>query len=218
MYKASTTCVTERTGSHKYDDVGPGTAKVGFLYTSSLNDCPDVPIVPLSTDKTALKEVITDLEDGGATAGHIGLAWGWYMVSPNFASVWPSASSGAAAYDADELLKVVVLMTDGEFNTAYCHGVLSDDSSNGSNSSQIDCNAENNDSTDQAEYLCTAMKNKGIIIYTVGFGIRDGTSAGDLMEHCATSTKHQYMPSSGTDLEDAFQAIGQDINSLRLSH
>lgn len=218
IYKASTTCVTERTGGHKYDDVSPATAKVGFLYTSSQNDCPDVPVVPLSTNKTALKAVITDLDDGGATAGHIGLAWGWYMVSPNFASVWPDASSGGAAYGTDDLLKVVVLMTDGEFNTAYCNGVLADDSSNGSNSSQIDCNAQNDDSTDQAEALCTAMKAKGIIIYTVGFGIWDGSSAARLMSHCATSAKHQYMPSSGTDLEDAFQAIGQDINSLRLSH
>ena len=217
-YKASTTCVTERTGAHKYDDIGPGAAKVGFLYTSSLNDCPDVPVVPLSTDKTALKAVISTLDGGGGTAGHIGLAWGWYMVSPNFGSVWPNASSQPAAYETDDLLKVVVLMTDGEFNTAYCHGVLADNSSNGSNSSQIDCNAENDDSTDQARALCTNMKAKGVIIYTVGFGISNGSTAAGLMAHCATDAKHQYMPSSGADLEDAFQAIGQDISSLRLAH
>ena len=39
-WPASTTCVTERTGSNKYNDTAPSTAKVGFHYTSSLKRLP----------------------------------------------------------------------------------------------------------------------------------------------------------------------------------
>ena len=63
----------------------------------------------------------------GSTAGHIGTAWGWYMISPTFSYLWPTASQ-PAAYGEDHLFKIVILMTDGEFNTFYCNGVISQDS------------------------------------------------------------------------------------------
>jgi hypothetical protein len=39
----------------------------------------------------------------------------------------------------------------------------------------------------------------------------------NLLQNCATSPKHVFLPSSGTALKDAFKAIGQDINRLRIS-
>ena len=162
--------------------------------------------------------MVAQLDDGGSTAGHIGLAWGWYMVSPNFGYVWTDASSRPAAYGTDELLKVVVLMTDGEFNTGYCKGVLANNSGYSDNNNQINCNAENDTSINQARALCTNMKAQKVIIYTVGFRISSGSAAASLLTHCATDSDHEYLPASGTDLQDAFRAIGQDINSLRLSH
>ena len=49
------------------------------------------------------------------------------MLAPNFASLWPAASQ-PAAYNTPNLIKVVVLMTDGSFNTVYCNGVIAADS------------------------------------------------------------------------------------------
>ena len=63
------------------------------------------------------------LKDGGSTAGQIGVGWGWYMVSPTFGAIFPS-DNRPDAYDAQKRLKVVILMTDGEFNTPYCNGVV----------------------------------------------------------------------------------------------
>jgi len=208
-------CVSERTGVDKYTDAAPDDSPVGFVYTSDGGGCPSAEIVPLSSDKTALKQVITDLSAGGTTAGHIGLAWGWYMVSPNFGYLWDDAASQPAAYGTDELLKAVVLMTDGEFNTAYCGGVVAKNYGSGT---RANCNAENGSPYTQAKALCDAMKQKDIVIYTVGFGISSGSSAANLLTNCATDSDHEYLPASGQDLQDAFQAIGQDINSLRLSH
>lgn len=208
-------CVSERTGANAYTDVAPSTSPVGRLYLADINDCPSTAIVPLSTDRTSLKATIDGLTDGGSTAGQIGAAWGWYMLSPNFAYLWPSASRPAAYTQAD-VLKVMVFMTDGDFNTAYCNNVLSDDSQ-GWNSSQINCNATNGNPTTQAQAICTAAKAKGVIIYTVGFQVSAGSTAETFIKACATDADHVYLPTSGTLLKDAFSAIGRDITKLRLS-
>ncbi len=213
------TCVSERTGTHKYDDTAPSSALVGAVYTGgSENTCPTAQIVPLSTDKTSLKATIAGLTATGSTAGHIGLAWGWYMVSPNFGYLWPQPTNRPAAYTAPETLKVVILMTDGAFNTAYCNGVIAKDSGSGSGSdaNHINCNATNGSSASQALSLCSAIKAQDVVIYTVGFAVT--SDAQTMLTTCATSASHVYLPSSGAALQDAFRAIGQDINSLRLSH
>ena len=44
------------------------------------------------------------------------------------------------------LRKMVILMTDGEFNTAYCNGVISKDSTSGNASDRINCVAPNGNS------------------------------------------------------------------------
>ena len=216
-FTAASECVTERIGTYKYAETAPSTAPIGFHYARTDNECPSSAIEPLSIDKTALKAVIDGLEVTGTTAGHLGVAWGWYMISPNFGYLWPSESR-PAAYGTEELLKVVVLMTDGEFNTAYCNGVVASDTPYVQSQDKAKCGPSNDSSTDQAEALCTNMKAQAIIVYTVGFRITSGSTAANLLAHCATDSKHQYLPSSGQDLQDAFQAIGQDINSLRLSH
>ncbi|WP_332765013.1 TadE/TadG family type IV pilus assembly protein [Phenylobacterium sp.] len=211
------TCVTERTGANAYTDVAPSTALVGHNYQSSTSACTAVSAIePLSTNKTTLKNKINGFTATGVTAGHIGLAWGWYMVSPNFAYLWPTASR-PAAYGTDDLLKVVILMTDGEFNTQYCKGVVSRESTGNGNSEKINCNASNGSAFTQAKTLCTNMKAQGVIVYTVGFALGGNASAVDVMNSCATDEKHVYLPGSGAALKDAFKAIGQDINSLRLA-
>lgn len=210
-----TTCATERTGVNAYTDVAPGASPVGKMYTPDGTGCPSATIFPLSTDKAALKAAITALDDGGATAGQIGAAWGWYMLSPNFASLWAAASQ-PAAYTATDVLKVMVFMTDGDFNTAYCNNVLSKDST-GTDDEQINCNATNGNPTTQAQAICTAAKAKGVVIYTVGFQVGKGSTAETFIKGCATDADHVYLPSSGSLLKDAFAAIGRDITKLRLS-
>jgi Flp pilus assembly protein TadG len=212
------TCATERTGAQAYTDVAPSSAPVGMNYPSSSNPCPSAQITPLTTDRTALKSKIDSFSAAGSTAGQIGTAWGWYMISPEFAYLWPAASQ-PAAYNTPDLLKVVVIMTDGNYNTAYCEGVIAKNSGSGSGDAQDknNCPATNGDATAQAEALCTAMKAKGVIVYTVGFNVGKGSDAEDVMEACATSSNHVYLPSSGAALKDAFAAIGRDLMKLRLS-
>lgn len=211
-------CVTERTGAWAYTDTAPGIAPVGANYPSTSNLCPTSTIVPLSTDRTALKAQVDSYVAAGSTAGHIGVEWGWYMVSPNFASLWPAASQ-PAAYAKPDLIKVVVIMTDGEFNSPYCQGVIARNAGNGSGDAadKINCDATNGQGAAQALQTCTAMKAAGVVVYTVGLGMAAGGEAETLLRNCATSSDHLYLPSGGGALKEAFAAIGRDIMKLRLS-
>jgi len=209
-------CVSERVGAQRYTDASPASAHVGLNYPSTANTCPTAGVTPLTTDRSTLNARISSFQAAGSTAGHIGLAWGWYMLSPNWASLFPVTGRGAA-YDEPETLKIVVLMTDGAFNTGYCDGVISRDSNNGAGSSseRINCNAANGNPFDQARALCTAMKQRGIIIYTVGFELND-SEAEDVMRDCATSSSHAYLTGSSNELIAAFAAIAASISQLRV--
>jgi Flp pilus assembly protein TadG len=215
----ASTCVTERTGAEAYTDAPPTTALLGINYPSAANNpCLTNTLLPLTSDKTALTNKINGLVAAGSTGGHIGVAWGWYMVSPKFAYLWPSISQ-PAAYGTEHLLKVVILMTDGEYNSPYCKGVIAQDATSGSGNTtdHINCNAPNGSAYSQSATLCTNMKKAGVIVYTVGFQVSSDASAQNLVKGCATDASHVYLPTTGSDLQIAFQAIGQDISNLRIS-
>lgn len=215
-------CVTERTGSEAYTDAGPSDAPVSFNYPGTSNNtsagCRTTgALVPMTDSKTTLTDKIAALTPHDATAGQIGLAWGWYMISPNFKALWPEEKNRPRDYGSSNLSKVVVLMTDGEFNTANCNGVNSRDYSAASSSDRIDCDATNGGPFAQAQNICTNMKAKGITIYTVGFGDDLSGSDGDALRNCATDAGHAYLAVTGDDLKKAFAQIAKSIALLRLS-
>jgi Flp pilus assembly protein TadG len=227
------TCVSERTGPQAFTDAAPSLLNlVGPNYPPppvANNPCPSNSITPLTNNKTVLKGQIDLLQAAGSTAGHIGVAWGWYLLSPNWGYLWPSASRPAPYSDlallnarGDPLLrKIVILMTDGDFNTAYCQGVISRDSTSGSGSDaeHINCVAPNGSSFNQSESLCTNMKATGILVYTIGFNIGTGpSSARDLMTRCATDTPYAFLASTGDELRQVFRDIATRIASLRLTN
>ena len=209
-------CVTERTGSNRYTEVSASTSRVGRHYTDG-GGCLSASIVPLSSDRTTLKNRIDNFTAIDGTAGQIGIGWGWYMLSPNFGSIWPSSAGGA--YNSADTLKAVVIMTDGEFNTPYCSGVISRDGGAGSGASsiKIDCAPDNADPFTQSRALCDAMKARGVVVYTVGLGISATGDAADLLRYCATGSGNFHMATNSSDLAGAFGAIGRDITQLRIS-
>ncbi|MEZ5923378.1 MAG: pilus assembly protein [Hyphomicrobiaceae bacterium] len=196
-------CVVERAGSNKFTDAAPGSGNQTYLgifdllkanAVGSNTGCrPASRIVPLSDDKDGLNDAIDAFEADGWTAGQIGTAWSWYTLSPEWNAIWPE-DSRAGAYD-NNTMKIAVLMTDGEYNTAYQTG-------NGSSSAQ-------------AKQLCNKMKQAGITVYTVGFMVN--ATAKNLLEDCATSPSHFYNATDGDKLKLAFRSIAFNVAQLRLS-
>ena len=120
-------CVVERTGTQKYSDAAPATGQYVMGHYTSNNTTVNgtkkgvcvvqSPVLPLTSDKTSLLAAVNGLTAGGGTAGHLGAAWAWYTLSPNWNSLWPSQA--ASAYGTPNSQKIAILMTDGDYNTQY---------------------------------------------------------------------------------------------------
>lgn len=189
---ASNGCVHERSGANAFTDVSP--ARGTYLgYTPGMS-CPSAAVVPLSADKDLLKSSIDSYRANGYTAGHIGTAWAWYLLSSRWSGIWPRSSAPAAEGDG-KTLKAVVLMTDGEFNTQYVRA--------------------NGTSSEQALSLCGNMKDKDVVVYAVGF--MSPPTAEAMLRQCASSADHYFSAANGTELRSAFQAIAMSLNNLRLT-
>jgi hypothetical protein len=170
---------------------------------------PTAKIVPLTNDKDTLLDAIDALKDGGSTAGQLGTAFAWYLLSPKWADIWP-AESKPAAYGTEKLRKIAVLMTDGEYNTLQ--GVQYSDGS-----------SQATTALNKAKALCTAMKKKSsssdpnIEIYTVGFQL-DSAGGIAMLKSCATDDSHFYQAATGDELKQAFRDIALKIAWLRLTN
>lgn len=189
-------CVFERHGSHAYTEDAPGPGRYlgsmpnPFRPTNGNYGCPHSVILPLTNDGNLLKRTIGSYRASGFTAGHIGTAWGWYLLSPSWSSLWPSGSA-PASYSTTEVIKAVILMTDGEFNTSYYNG------------------PSNTTSADQARRLCANIKAAGITIYAVAFNSPPAAAA--LLKECATAPDKFFSAVDGGQLRAAFASFAGDL-------
>ena len=197
------TCVKERSGADRYTDASPSTGSY-FDYYTGTNYCkPYSTIMPLTNNKTALKTHIDNFPTTGTTAGHLGTAWTWYLLSPNWSGIWTGASvpkpyslmSELNQAGQPKLRKIAILMTDGAYNKQY----------------------SGSDSTTQARAICDNIKLTGVTVYTVGFAISVGSTPDLTMQHCATDSSHYYNASDGEALKLAFRDIALKISTLRLA-
>lgn len=216
-------CVTERTGDHAFTDEPPAVGQYLGRYApssgtssqySSSGNCsssdPTPAIMPLSADKNALKARIDTFGTYGSTAGWLGHAWAWYMLSPKWSNIWTGASTPASYSDLTtlgpngkpKLQKIAVLMTDGEYNTRY-----------GSNCGSTCVSSVSNN----AKQICTNMKAAGITVYTIGFML-DNTTATNTLRDCATAPEYFYESSNGEELRAAFRDIALKIATLRITN
>ncbi|MEL6289718.1 MAG: pilus assembly protein TadG-related protein [Pseudomonadota bacterium] len=169
--------------------------------------CPNAEVLPLTSDKSELIDTINGYAASGRTAGHLGIAWAWYLVSPEWAAVW-GAASAPKPYPTEDLLKAVVLFTDGQFNAAY-------DGSDFFN----DATAT---SYDRTSALCQNIRNREILVFSIGFEISSGSQAANALEACASTDpdtgSRLYFPASNEeDLREAFRRIANQLTRLRIS-
>ena len=187
-----TQCVSERDNNRTSDSFG----NLGAVYTDNGNCSPDRGPVALTDDKATIDSAVKKLKTGGGTAGHLGVAWASYLLSPDWANYW---GVDIRPYDHPDYIKAAILMTDGEFNTQYCGG-LSDKESNA-------CNATA--SATQARDLCKAMRDRKIRVYTIGFDVN--ATARKMLTDCAPGRYFEAFDKQSLSM--AFITIGKELSA-----
>jgi hypothetical protein len=187
------------------------------LSGSGMNACPDAKVIPLTADSKSLLASIDDFQANGYTAGAIAIQWTYYMLSPKWRSVIKTAGLGDGPADANpkKIAKVAILMTDGQFNTAFA-------------GASGNYNSQGNRSRSNAESLCDNMKADGIEIFTIGFDLNnkdmsqtERDQAKGVLKACASDdvsvTKHYFEASTGEELDAAFREIISNTERLALT-
>jgi Putative Flp pilus-assembly TadE/G-like len=170
-------------------------------------------VMPLSSDKTALKARIDGLRAYGSTSGALGTAFAWYMLSPDWQNIWPNASRPGGYSDLTniqsngrpKLRKVAVLMTDGGYNTYRGW--------KGRDQQAV---------SDHAAKLCEEMKLKNIEVFTIGFALNElplgeQTIARKTLSDCGTDVSHFYETLTVDELKVAFKEIAMSMTTVFLS-
>jgi len=196
-----------------------------YTYLSPLNTtaqgpnllCPQE-VTPMTNTTAPLLSAINSMTAQGDTLINEGMVWGWRMLSPRWQGQWGgtmNANNLPLAYNTPGMVKALVLVTDGE-NTIdnLSHGAewfLE----NGITGSTNGTTAVNNLDSKTLQ-ICTAMKNQGIYIYTIGLGTNGGINTAEL-QSCATAVNYAFLSPSTTQLQSIFSAIGDSLSNLRVS-
>lgn len=227
-------CATERKnvdGSADFSDDGPYSQRTyvekkevkTYLARVNRDDrlevCPKAELIALTADAGKLLDTIDDFQADGVTAGGIAAQWGYYMLSPKWRDAIRNAGLGAgpANHDRKKVSKVAILMTDGQFNTAFA-GVR--DGNDRNNQPQLDQGVR---SRAHAENICANMKADGIEVFTIGFdlGTSERSEAKAVLKNCASpdtsAIRHYHEASTGADLDNAFKDIIRNIERLALT-
>jgi Flp pilus assembly protein TadG len=161
-------------------------------------------IVPLTNDKSKLLSALGGLTGSSGTAGFLGTSWAWYTISPEWASFWggnsqPEPYSKIAEKNEDgknKLYKFALLMTDGAYNNTL-------NVQDSSKATTLNANTV---------AMCTAMKAKGIEVYTVGFDMASEPVGKQMLKDCSDNpATHFFDASDEAALKAAFKKIGDKI-------
>lgn len=217
----TSTCVWERDGSERFSDAAPGpgaylahqtawfeenprhsdggTWQTGHPNRAGHNwyrgtECQGREPLGLTNNRSELNSYVNSLSAGGGTAGHLGVAWSWYLISENWDGVF-AGSSTPLSYTEPDSEKVVILMTDGSFNSEVFPTQGTSDA--------------------QARALCDRMKLSGVKVYSVA--LQAPTAGKRVLEYCATGSDYFFEPNTAAELTEAYRKIATSISDLRIS-
>lgn len=155
-------------------------------------------IQPLTTNLKSVKSTISKMNARGETYMPAGLAWGWRALD----NEQPLTEASKAKAGVKKSEKVLVLMTDGD-NTKSKSGIF-----------HTGGNAK--DTNDKTEDLCQAIKSSDITVYTIAYEVTDNKTK-SLLQGCASDNTKYFDAKNAKDLNDAFEAIGEALNELRIT-
>ncbi len=163
----------------------------------------------LRDDRNSLINLVRRLDAGGNTGLDVATAWGARALDPSWRGrLGGSFSDRPAAYDDEDTIKVLVVMTDG----AATAQIRTERRWGWWRNTEL---YSARDARDNMEDACDTASGQGVHIYTIAFQVSGSTNR-NLMRNCA-SRPQNYFQVESMDIRSAFSAIAADINQLRLS-
>ncbi|WP_162148394.1 pilus assembly protein [Asticcacaulis sp. YBE204] len=186
-------CLVDRDQSYDVNETTPSGSTALYparpCYPYSGVDSPSLsPVSALSTDIAAARTYVKNLDPSGNTNITIGVQWGLETLSSS------SPYTGGVAFKDTEVLKYMIIVTDGE-NT-----------SNRWTSSTSSINA-------RTALACQRAKDLEVTVYVVRVLQGDST----LLKNCASKTDYFYDLKSTSDLNSALTDVFNSIKSTRLT-
>ena len=183
-------CIWDRRQPYDVQDTPPG-GMIDTLYgadATRTSDCSIGPILPLTTDFTALNAAIDRMNAAGNTNLTIGLVWGLHVLTPS------EPVANAAKLGTKGVTKYIIFMTDG-MNTQNRDTTVPD---------MIDA---------RTRQVCGNLRDAGIQVFTTR--IIDGNA--DLLRSCATDATMYYDIQDVSQFDPVFNKIYVAITASRLS-
>jgi Flp pilus assembly protein TadG len=143
-------------------------------------------VKPIGKDFAGVKAQLEVMQPYAWTHIALGFEFGWHLLSPN------APFAGTAAYDDDETMKVLVLLTDGkQTEPAFGPGSIR-------NVAQ----GENNLSAQ-----CVNARAEGVIVVTVAFDLQDDATKNRLRDCASDPDKYFFIAEDDDQLAAAFDQI-----------
>ena len=185
--------------------------------------CPDDAnaVVYASDSVSDLQSNIQQFRLYDGTGTHYAMKWSAALLDPSsrdaMSGLIPPNFSGRPLDHADDVLKVIVLMTDGGISQQFRPRDYFDplNLSVILNWRQADRVTSLGRGRAQRQFnqICTRAKEAGIVVFTIAF--EAPLSAYEQMVACASSPAHAYNV-DGLEIETAFASIAGQISQLRL--
>ncbi len=200
----------------RYTGKYAGLAIPGWASDGPNFNCTIPTLTPMTQIKGEIVSGVNAMIASGSTVIPAGLSWGFRVISPS------EPFTEGAAYDDSDVIKAIILLTDGRndvggglgtHNNSYynAYGYAQTGHLGAASGWQAESILD-----DKTATLCTNIKAEGIRLYTITFQLSDGPIK-DLMRGCATETAMYYDSPSNEQLQAVFEDIAKGLNDLRIS-
>jgi Flp pilus assembly protein TadG len=170
--------------------------------------CPQAAKRLQAWERSDLNTYLNTLSPDGGTYHDIGMIWGARMISS--AGVFPDSPS---TYNGMPTNKFVIFMTDGLLDTGpvlySAYGVEQYDK----RVTGGDLNSQDSRHQQRFNLMCSAIKNRGVSIWVVGFAATLDTN----LTNCASNAGQASTSANSADLNAKFVEIGKSIGAMRLT-
>jgi Flp pilus assembly protein TadG len=163
--------------------------------------CPYANVMPMTSDRASLIANVATMQAEGATLSNVGMAWGYRVLSPDF------PFEEGVEWDDQEWRKAILMMTDGETSMGGDYTSYWFTSRN---------TIDNDDLDDRMLEICTDLKERGVIIYTVTFAAGVPAATKEAYRECASSESLYFDAPSQASLIDAFEEIARQLAILHI--